>query len=665
MAHADAIIQSPRQLDELKNILLTRQMQLKNYWRPLNLRQDYWLNMYRLLDVLQQQKPLGVARRFISNEPRTAVDAAWAILTRNPTVWRIPLKGAEDENQDLRRSIGRIERTLEGLVYDMDELFGMRLQPGFWRQVVFQGLLRGMIWGKFHVTTEALLYRRSPLIAEIYDARTVFPHVDQWGLNHVLIEKPTTLGDLVASYPGMFDDLITSSTYDANTPALKLEYWSNDRGNKKGINAVLATVGSPVSAGTLSGMRSGDTMGKDARWIVAPFFHGYTYDELPVVGVAVNGLMLSHTPPVSGPLEQRLQERSDLLSMNALAWTGANSSVAEIGRSILSSVEEQVPQYNELVAMIFQHLTQDTYDTLIFKTTTGELPEFERGIGAHIALNPQESVDTLGTTNMPVDAYRLIELLQEERQKGVLSNVLQAVTPNLASGVLLQEITNAAMSSLAPFQTGAVDFGVRAGTSILAQLKKAAPVIGSFELQHGTSTKTWFNIEFDPISELDMGRHYRPVPVMKPALPDDLTARMTAARMALDPRRPMLSLLTVMEEILFVDDPMAESDRLWEDLAQNDPVIILEQMAMALERHGEDEMAARIRQEEFAARFVAEARIRQITGSQAQGAPDGGAGPNAVPAAGPNTASTARDGSSSQLPEGASAAGAAGVTAGV
>ncbi len=657
---AAAVIQSKRQLDMLKDALLTRQRQLKNYWRPLNLRQDYWLQMYRLMDVLQQSKPLGVARRFISNEPRTGVDAAWAILTRNPTVWRIPLKGAEDENQEVRRAVGRIERTLEGLVYDLDELFGMRLQPSLWKQVVFQALIRGMVWGKFHITTEALQYRRSPLIAEIYDARTVFPHVDQWGLNHVLIEKPTTLGDLVASYPHIYADMIHTSAYDPHTPALKLEYWSNDRGERKGIAAVLATVGSAVSTGSVTGMASGDTMGKDARWVVPPFFHGYTYDELPVVGVPVNGLALSHTPPLSSPLESRLQERADILSMSALAWNGANSSVAEIGRSILSSVEEQVPQYNELVATVFQHLTQDTYDTLIFKTATGELPEFERGIGAHIALNPQESVDTLGTSPMPADAYRLMQILQEERQKGILSNVLQAVTPNLSSGVLLQQITNAALSSLAPFQAGHQEFGTRMGTTILAQMKKAAPVIGSFELQSATPKKTWFNIEFDPAVELDEARHYRPVPIMKPALPDDLTVRMTAARMALDPRRPMLSLMTVMEEILFVDDPMAEADRLWEDLAMQDPVIILEQMAMALERHGEKEMAARIRQQEFATRFVEEARIRQLTGS-VPGSEEAGA----APSAGPLASSTQRTGTENNLPEGAEAAGAAGMRAGV
>jgi hypothetical protein len=333
--------------------------------------------------------------------------------------------------------------------------------------------------------------------------------------------------------------------------------------------------------------------------------------------------------------------------------------VAELGRSILSAVEEQVPQYNEIVATIFQHLSAETYGTWIFKTPTGEIPEFAPNSNSRIALTPQESVEHLTPQPMSADAYRLMELLQEERQKGILSNVLQAVTPNLSSGVLLQQITNAALSSLAPFQSGPEQFGVRMGTTILAQMQKAAPIIGKFELQAATPKKTWFNIEFDPATELDIGRHYRPVPVMKPALPDDLTVRMTAARMALDPRRPMLSLMTVLEDILFIDDPAAEADRLWEDLAQQDPVIILEQMAMALERHGEMEMAARIRDQEFAVSFQEEMKIRQITGSVPgrQGFDVPG------PEAGPLSLSTQRTGTERNLPEGAEAAGAAGMRA--
>ncbi len=651
--HQDALIQNSTEVEGLKGIIMGRKAELQQYWKPLHLRMDLHANMYLLLDVLQQSKPLGIARRFISNEPRTGVDAALSILTRNPVSWRIPFLDSEDENMEERRKIGRIERTLKGLGYDLDELFATRLQMPLWKQVGFQGLIRGMIWGKFHITTEALKYRHSPLIAEIYDSRMVYPHVDEWGLNHVIIEKDTTLGALVASYPEVYKDYLNRSNYNPATPATKLEFWSNDRGDRKGIHAALASVGSTVSSTFPSAEQ---TMGKDARWLTAPFFHGYTYDELPVIGVPVNGAHIQHKPPLMSSLANTLQERADLLSLDSMAWHGANSQVAEIGRSILSAVEEQVPQYNELIATIFQHLSIGTYGTWIFKTTQGEMPPFEPGIEAKVVLRPEESVQRLEPSPISPDAYRLIDILQEERQKGVLSNILQAVTPNLASGVLLQQVTSAAMNSLEPYHSGMVQFGTLMGTTVLAQLKKAAPIIGSISFDSPSPQKTSFRVEFDPLNDLDMQRHYRPTVVMKPDLPDDMTVRMTAARMALDPRRPMLSLMTVLEDILEIEDPMAEADRIWEDLAQQDPIIILEQMAMALERHGEMEMAARIRQQEFVTKFVEEARIRKITGNAPGG--EGFAVPG--PEAGPLALSTARDGSSAPQPAGAEGLGALG-----
>ena len=321
-------------LIRLKEGLLTQRTHAKNYWRPRDLRMDMWYNMYLMLDVIQQSKPLGVARRYVSNDPRTGPDAALAILTRNAIPWRIPLTNSEDENADQRREIGQIERTLQGFNYDLDELFSMRGQPPLWKQIFFQALIRGWIWGKFHVTTEALQYRNSPLIAEIYDSRLVLPNFDQWGLNHVYIDKPTNLGDLVGSYPHIYGDRVNKANYDPNTPVTKIEFWSNDRGERKGVSATLAQVGIPAQAGTITSTAIGKSIGQDAEWLIPPYFHGYSYDEMPIVGVPVNGAHMQHKPELLGPLETRLQERADLLAMQSASWQGPNTQVAEIGRFV-------------------------------------------------------------------------------------------------------------------------------------------------------------------------------------------------------------------------------------------------------------------------------------------------------------------------------------------
>ena len=603
--------------DKLKATVETRLTYGKRFWGPLHTRMDYWAAMYFLLDVVQQLKPLGY-RRFISNDPRTAVDAAVSILTRNEAFWRIPLNEVASENTAERERIGKIERTLQGIVYDMDELFTARGLMPMWKAVAMQALLRGWIWGKVHVTDEALQYRDSPLIAEVYDSRLVYPHLDSWGLNYVAIEKPTTSGDLADSYPDQFGDLAKAGGYDPNQPAVKIEYWSNDRGSVKGISG---TLGMLVPGGSAWNPAQVPQLGA-GKWIIPPYEHGLKYNQLPVVGVPVNGVNIATKPNVSQLVLDRSQQRARLMGLQEYGafWQMAGSSwVSETGRSLLSTVEEQVPQYNELIATIFHHFSLGTYGTWIFKTPTGQLPEFTPGIEAKVAIRPEEDLKRAEIAPITADAYRLVQILDDERQKGVLSNILQAVVPFQGSGVLFQQIANAALNALEPYHDGMENFGTAIGRSVLGQFQAASSVIKKFEVASPGSTavqrrNSFFTIEFDPRVDLDQGRAYRPRPVFKPSLPDDLAVRMQTARYALDPRRPVLSLMTVLETILQVDDPAEEINRMWEDIGNSDPVIVLEHVAVSFEKRGEHEMAARIRDNEFQLATIQEMNFRKATG---------------------------------------------------
>lgn len=610
----------------------------KRFWEPLHRRQDYWLSMYLLLDALQNLKPLGV-RRFISNEPRSAIDAAVSILTRNPITWRIDLIGSEDENKEEVAKIGKIERTLLGIGYDLDELMAQRLLPPFWVQVAQQALLRGQIWAKVHITTDALFFRSSPIIAEVYDSRLVYPHIDSFGLNYVIIEKATTLGDIRAVYPNIPDRYVER---DPNTPVLKVEFWSNNRPNRPGIMACLAVVGSNAETryDMLSNPRSPQAE-RESLWLIPPMIHGYPPEALPVVGVAANGLAVRAKPQTLGLIDQRLAERADVLALSLASWQAPHTWVAEVGRSLLSVIEEHVPQYNELVATIFQHFSLSAYGTWVFRNRTGEVPNWKPGLEAQIALKPDESVERIAVEPISPDAYRLLQVFQLEREKGVLSSVLQAALPQqFSSAILFQQVANAALNTLEPYRQAMQQFSSLMGTSILTQMQLAAPVLQPFEIIAPTRKNTYFRIEFDPSTDLDSNRKYRPVAVMKPALPDDIITRMQAARLALDPRRPILSLMTVLETVLQIDDPAGELDRIWEDIAQTDPVIVLEQIAQALERRGEMEMAQRIREAEFRQRFVEELQMRQLTGGIPQlPQREGGGGP--APEAGMTTEQTA------------------------
>ncbi len=652
----DEAILSAEEQDALKKEISFKLRVGKNFWRPLHMRMDYWYSMYLLLDPIQQMKPLGV-RRFISNEPHTAVDSAISILTRNDSFWRIEQMEDPTMQREERRTVGKIERTLQGLMLATDENFTRRGEPKLWKRVAQEALLRGWIWGKFHITNAALPYRPEPLIAEIYDARTVYPHFDQWGLEYVVIESNSSLGELATTYPDIWPEYLDMSKFDPASPAVKIEYWSNDRMGRPGITGVMAIIqASQDRQTTLTTLGSfydnplSDAIGT-ARWIIEPYRHGYTPEQLPVVGVPVNGLGMKSKPFIHPLLASRLEERADLLAIQTQTWSGPGTWQADSGRSILASVEDQVPQYNEIVATIFHHFSLSAFGTHVFTTPTGEIPDVEFGIEAKIALRPEEKYQRVEMAPINSDAFRLMQILQQEKERGTLSSVLQAATSlqGINTGVLFQQVANAALNSLEPYHDGMETFGQLVGTSILAQLQVAAPALQPFILNGRTRSHSYFSMEFDPKNDLDLHRKYKPIPVFKPALPDDLAIRIQAARLALDPRNPILSLRYVLENLIQVDDVQGEIDSRWEDLVNSDPIIALEQLADAAERAGEPQIAERLRQNEFRSKFAEEIQFRQLTG---------GAGPTGMgdqnaslvmpPEAGGGSPSTARTGAGNE-----------------
>lgn len=602
------------------------------YWRPHKLRMDYWSLMYLLQDAMQQMKPMNYAR-YVSNQPRTALDLAHSIMTRNDAFWRIPLFDASDEDAEMRRVIGKVERSLQGMVTDLDESFIERGENRFWKDVTHQVLLRGMVAGKAHITADALEYRDSPLVGEVWDSRMVYPNFDAHGLNHITVQRRTTLGDLAASYPDVFYDQQERKDFNPFAPAMKVEYWSNNRPNRPGLTAVLAAA---IPAGTdIAANWFGAVTGSEAEFCIPPYYHGYKPHELPVRVVMANPLKMEQKPLMGSLLEQRMLNNAELIELpnSASWWQGDYGNTAEKGRGLLSAVEDQVPQMNELIANVLHHFGLHTYGTWVSYTPDGMFPDFEPGIEGRVALTPDEKIQRIDVGPISPDAYRLITLLQSEIENGTLQNILRAGTTS-SSGVLNQQMVNAALNTLEPYQDAVVNFGTQIGGSILGQLQVSDGVVGKFELQAPRASSrrrsSLFSVQFDPKEDLKIfdGRRLRPVPIFKPALPDDLATRIQAARFALDPRRPILSLTTVLEEILQVEDPTDEMDRIWEDMANMDPVLVLEQIAQALDRMNETDLSAAIRKNEFQAQFVKDLQFRQVSG---QGMAPGPQGPGAMP----------------------------------
>jgi hypothetical protein len=366
-------------------------------------------------------------------------------------------------------------------------------------------------------------------------------------------------------------------------------------------------------------------------WLVEPEFHGYRPNALPVIGVPVNGIPLKIKPPFGSMVLNAMNQRAIALGQIAPSWHDPSGAPAEWGRGLLASVEELVPQYNEMVATAMQHFGMNTFPTWAFHTQTGELPDFEDGVNARIPLRIGESVEQLLPHPINTDAYRILDILREEKERGTLNNILQATgAVNSASGIVLQQAINAALNGLHPFSTGNRNFGTVFGSHILEQLRTAD--VGSLSLV-SRGAKSYFRITFDPKADLGE-RKYLPEPVFKPSVPEDMMLKAQVSRLLLDPRMPVMSVTTVLDRIFQLEDPEGEQKRMLEDIANRDPVLLLERVAQVLEEAGEQDMADRIRQKEFQAVFQEKAQMLEMQAqvsqlmAQMQGAQNaaGGAG---------------------------------------
>lgn len=575
----------------------------KRYWQPLHDRMDLWLNMYLLLDLLQQSKPLGF-RRFITNDPRVAIDKAVSILTTNDAFWRIDTPAGQI-NEKEREAIAKIERALAGIVDDIDEQFLLRGEMRLWKQVAWFALMRGWIWGKFHITSWATEHGwPSPLVAMMYDPRQVYPVFDGFGLSEFIAECQTTLADLKNYYPEALT-AIDLKNLDDNATCIKVEYWSNDRPGRKGATGTLVS----ISPSNDSGLPS---LNVQSAWLLPPEEHGLPPNALPIVGVAVNGIPIRTKPPAIARVSDSIRSRANQLGLNPPTWNDPSGWVAESGRGLLSSVEENVPQYNEMVATALQHLSINTFGQWAFHTMSGEVPPFQEGMNQKIPLKIGESVERLEPSPISSDAWRLLDILKDERQRGTLADIIQSASGFTGTGILFQQVIAAARNGIEAFNTGMTDFGRMAGSHILAQLQEAKDLPTMSLVVR--SRRSYFRIEFDPKVDLEV-RKYNPFPVFKPALPEDLLIKAQIARILLDPRRPLMSLTTVLDQVFQLEDPEGEIERIYEDIGNLDPVFVLEHVAQALEKAGQPEFAARIRQVEFQKAFVEEMQFRQMQGA--------------------------------------------------
>ena len=594
-------------------------------WRPRHRRMDYWYQAYLLYDAWQDNKPLG-ERRFVSNEPMTIVDTVHRILTRFPISWWVAVDQYEKTDQDTEKLYGDIERSLYGFMEDINEDLMDRGEMTFDKGAAYHALVRGMIASKVHLTEKGS--RPSNIVAVNYDPRFVLPSYDGRGLSSVVAMTPLTLGELQDEYP----DIQVDGSPDL--VATKIEVW--DR----------------VKTGLAFSI--GQNRQSITGWCIPPVEHGFfgadgenqegKVNKLPFIIQDVNGLPFREKPSSIFTTSNGLgpttpQELRKMTGSYGFEWRTSKIPIAERGRSILASIEKHMPQFNEAVASIWQHFSLDTFGVYFLANRGAMVTEEQQkalGSGALIGIERGDSVQRFAPTPVSQAALQFLAIIQQEREKGTIASVLQAVG-EFRSGFQQARMEQSAMNAIEPFHFGHRTWATRVGQLIVDQMAAGSftkPISLSYKRDVGAGTRTFFRMEFDPKSLKGLkdagGKPMRILVAaeIEPALPVDMLERANIANVLTNNRRPLISRSTAQEKILKLPDPQRENERIWEDTAQTDPVVVMEEIAMALDRVGKSDVAKMFRDRQGQAMLMQALQRMQLGGQMGmmQGAMGGGQG---------------------------------------
>lgn len=613
----------PRNLFDAGDLRLELQIRERIY-KPRWQRMDRWLQMYLLYDYWQENKPLG-QRRFISNEPQTIVDTCHRILSRFPIQWQCAIDQYSKTTEPEEDAYGSLERCLYGFMEDIDESLLNRMNMQARKHAAYQGLLRGKIACKVHITDKA--ERDSNVVYAQYDSRFVTETVDSMGLSTVIAQTPMTIDELCNEYPGVDPTKAGTGSNMGDATIVKTEIWDKQR---MGVAALFG--------------------GNFVGWCIEPVEHGCFGEDgkreegrlnrLPFIIRDVNGLAINEKPMASFYNGQVPGDSPAGLRRMAAApqqeWRTTRRPVAERGRSILASIERHTPQFNEAVASIWQHFSLDTFGVYFMGTRSGTVPEDVSeglGTGAVVGMERGDTVQRFNPLPMNESGLQFISIISEERQKGTIASVLQALG-DYRSGFLQSRMEQTALNALEPFLSGQNSWASGVGQLIFDQYAYGGKTFNkkvrlSFTKEEGTGDKGFHVVEFDPA----MLAERRPVVKgeVEPALPVDMMERANVASILVNGRRPLLSRSSAQERILKIPDPKRENERIWEDVAETDPVIVMDEIATALERLGKDEAAQLFRNRETAALAMEMMQIMQMQammgGQAANPQGTGGMGP--------------------------------------
>jgi len=246
-----------------------------------------------------------------------------------------------------------------------------------------------------------------------------------------------------------------------------------------------------------------------------------------------------------------------------------------------------VPQFNEIVSIIWQIMDNDAFGTWVQRTRTGELRDVIIGGNAVNPMKIGESLERVAGMAASPDTYRLLEFIGMQIAQGTIDQrLLRGLEQFQGSGFLRSQMENAALNSLGPWIEAYEFWATEIAQSLMNQLYHKSGK--EFTVIAEGSGRRLMKLNFGP----DIIQEVVYVEMKaKPALPDDLAVRVNIAAQLANPARPLASIQTIFDQVLEWEDAEREKKLLFDDIADLDPIVVMLRLQSRMTARGMPEIA--------------------------------------------------------------------------
>ncbi len=417
--------------------------------------------------------------------------------------------------EELKREAEKIEDLLRWLWDEWDRAWRRRLHASLRYDLAHFLALRGWVTARISYDPE----QEVPVVLELFDPRTVYPVMGGKGLRYLVVRRRQLVAEVLDEWGDAALEAVGDLELDESV-----------------------TVESYYDATWHSVLVEG-------RFVKPPERHNL--GACPWV-VAVAG---------GSPVRFVEQDPS--------SWT------AEVGVSVFHGIKQAYRQVNKILSQLATEVARMANPALLYfvdPDETDEPREISLSPGAlNYLIAPKERVDVIRTSPNPADLGPLMQSLLDDLARGSLPPVLWGFGGSEQSGFAIAMLSSSARDALQPLIL-AIESFVEEASSLALQILRDLHGEGLGPLLRDRAGR-W--IYGSPVRPEDIARvGTRVVARFRDISPRDRASMAQIGAMLAEKR--LVSMRTVREEYLGIENPDRENERILEELVYTDQELMKE-----------------------------------------------------------------------------------------